>query len=221
MAETVSGVAVESFTLPWYTRPLWRVCAAIIAGGVLLIGYYTLERIRGNSLPDAVSQLQPPHQVLSDNGPTGITVPPTSALEPNAAQVVVYQDYQDAISAQVELVLSDALNALASRGEITLEYRTMTFLDRGKVDGPSQRAAVAAACADIQGVYAAYHNQVFLGQRNLGFTADQLRNEFAIAAGLEGADLSAFQTCYDNRRSEDFVKAVATNALADAVSATP
>ncbi|MDR2620483.1 MAG: hypothetical protein LBC29_05150, partial [Propionibacteriaceae bacterium] len=46
-------------------------------------------------------------------------------------------------------------------------------------------------------------------------------NEFAIAAGLEGADLSAFQTCYDNRRSEDFVKAVATNALADAVSATP
>jgi protein-disulfide isomerase len=220
VAEAISDVSAENSAVPWYRQPTWQVCAALLLTLVLLIGNYMVGRARGNALPEAVSQLQPPQQVL-DGGPVGIKVPNTSPLNPGAPRVVVYQDYQDPASRQVELVLSDALNSLASRGEIVLEYHTMTFLDRDKVDGSSQRAAVAAACADIQGAYAAYHHLLFVGQSGTGFTEDQLRNEFATTAGLNGADLAAFQACYDNRRTETFVRTVAARALADDVSATP
>jgi protein-disulfide isomerase len=220
VVETVLDEPEQETPTPWYRQRTWQVCTVLLVALAVLIGYYMLERSRGNALPETVAPLQPPHQVV-DDGPVGITVANTSPNEPDAPVVLVYQDYQDQMSGEVELTLSDAINALASRGEIILEYRTMTFLDRGQVDGSSQRAAVAAACADLQGVYAAYHHQVFAGQNGAGFTENELRSEFAIAVGLQGTDLAAFQACFDNRRTEAFVVAVAARALADGVSATP
>jgi protein-disulfide isomerase len=207
--------------VPWYRQPTWQFSTTFLLVGVLLLGGYLFDRVKGTALPQAYAQLSSPHQVLGANGPTGIQLTTTSSSVSDAPYVVIYQDYQDLASADIDLMLSDALNALGSRGEIIVEYRTMTFLDHNAVSGASQRAAIGAACADIQGVFAAYHYQIFQNQNSNGFSDTQLRDDFAIAAGLSGDKLSAFQACYDNRLTEDFVNAIATQALADGVTVIP
>jgi protein-disulfide isomerase len=126
--------------------------------------------------------------------------------------VAVFFDYQDLTSARVSDLLSDALNALSARGEISLEYRTLTFNDRGRVEGPSIRAAVAAACADTQDAFPAYHRQVITSLSSGGFTEEQLRTEFAKQAGIRGSALVEMQNCYDQRLTATFVTEVAAEA---------
>jgi hypothetical protein len=194
----------------------WLISATLLALIVGSLGYYTVQRAAGKSAVESYSQVTPPHASFVGSQPTGIFVPATGASQPatGVPRVIVFFDFQDVTSAEVEAMLSDALNALSARNEIVLEYRAMTFNDRGRVDGASQRAAVAAACADTQDALAAYHHQVFAGQSGSGFTDEQLRSQFAKDAGLRGTALDEMQRCYDLRLTEDFVEQVAAEATA-------
>ncbi|MDR0836644.1 MAG: hypothetical protein LBM94_00200 [Propionibacteriaceae bacterium] len=200
----------------------WLVSVTLLALILGTLSYYTIQRADGKSGVQSYSQLTPPHANLLADQPQGILVPATGAGAAQPADgvphVVILFDYQDATSALVAGMFSDALNALSARDEIVLEYRAITLNDRGRVDGASQRAAVAAACADTQDALAAYHYQVFAAQSGSGFTDEQLRSQFAKDAGLRGAALDSMQRCYDLRLTEVFVQqvdAAATSYLSE------
>ena len=65
--------------------------------------------------------------------------------------VTVFQDYQCPACKGAEDLLGKPLNDLSSKGEIKLQYHTLTFLDRNLRNDSSSRAAMAAAAADVVG----------------------------------------------------------------------
>ena len=119
-----------------------------------------------------------------------------------------FQDYQCPACKGAEDLLGKPLNDLSSKGELKLQYHTLTFLDRNLRNDSSSRAAMAAAAADVVGKYEAYHDVVYSHQpkeEGTGYTDDQLRKEFASEAGITGANLTRFQHIYDTRQTEQFV----------------
>ncbi len=163
---------------------------------------------------------RPPNATAGDEG---IVVNPGKAAA-GAPVVQVFLDYQCPFCRDLEKLHGKSLTDMAAKGEITLEYRTMNFLDAKLLNDASTRAAVAAACADTVGAYSAYHDQVFANQpetEGVGYTAEQLRVTFPAAVGINGDNLTKFQQCYDTRAMAGFVRT--TNELANkaGVTSTP
>ena len=182
-----------------------RIIAVIV--GVVVVAAIILAVILGiNHKSDgsaSSTQITPPSATK-----TGVYTLNPDKVKKGAPTVTVYQDYQCPKCKAVEDALGKQLNELSTRGEIRLQYHTMTFLDQ-RIEGEnSQRAAMAAAAADVVGKYEAYHDAVYSHQpkeEGAGYTDDQLRKEFASEAGITGANLTRFQHIYDTRQTEQFV----------------
>ena len=139
-------------------------------------------------------------------------------------KVVVYFDYQCPPCADLEKTYGPQLQTAANTGTIALEFHAMTGLETQLRNDSSTRAAVGAACADTVGYYAAYHDQILLNQperQGTGYTGEQLRNTFPAAVGISGADLTAFQQCYDTRATQQFVQKVADAGVQAGITGTP
>lgn len=154
---------------------------------------------------------------------SGIIVNPGKFKE-GVPKVEIFLDYQCPICKQFEGQFGSTLDEMASKGEIQLIYRTMTFLDNNLKNDSSLKAGIAAACADNAGSYSAYHNAIFAGQpatEGQGYTTQQLRVDFPATAGITGEKLSGFQSCYDTRATSAFVQGTNEAAAADSVNSTP
>lgn len=154
---------------------------------------------------------------------SGIVVNPGKAAQ-GAPKVEIFLDYQCPVCKQFESAFGSTLDDMAGKGEIELIYRTMTFLDNNLRNDSSLRAGVAAACADNAGKYSAYHNAIFAGQpeqEGQGYSTQQLRVDFASAAGITGDALSGFQSCYDTRATSSFVQGTNEGASKAGVNSTP
>lgn len=154
---------------------------------------------------------------------SGIIVNPGKAAQ-GAPTVELFFDYQCPICKQFEGAFGPTLSSMADKGEINLVYRTLTFMDGNLRNDSSDKAGIAAACADNVSAYSAYHNAVFAGQpatEGPGYTAEQLRVSFAGTAGITGSSLTAFQACYDSRATASFVDGTNEAAAKAGVTSTP
>lgn len=154
---------------------------------------------------------------------SGIIVNP-GKFKDGVPKVEVFLDYQCPVCKQFESMFGSTLDDMASKGEIQLIYRTMTFLDNNLKNDSSLKAGIAAACADNAGSYSAYHNAIFAGQpttEGQGYTTQQLRVDFPATAGITGEKLTGFQSCYDTRATSAFVQGTNEMAAADSVNSTP
>ncbi len=100
-------------------------------------------------------------------------------------------------------------------GQVLLEYRDLTFDNE-----ESTRAAEAAACANEQGQFWAYHEQLFLHQRPSdveSFSDEQVRE----IAGEVGLDREAFDTCLVEGRFADEIAAMQAEARELELDSTP
>ena len=195
------------------------VIAIAIVLGLVVIGVFT-GVIINNMQRAGGGDVVPP----SANGDqTGIIVNPAMAASAQH-KVVVYLDYQCPACATLEKTYGPQLQAAANAGTIALEFHALTGLEIGLQNDSSTRAAVAAACADTVGSYVAYHDQVLINQpptQRTGFTGEQLRNTFPAAVGISGDNLTAFQQCYDNRATQQFVQKVSDSATKAGITGTP
>ncbi|HOA27902.1 MAG TPA: thioredoxin domain-containing protein, partial [Arachnia sp.] len=130
--------------------------------------------------------------------------------EPTADKphLIVYQDYQCPWCAAYETAFGTPVEELVESGRITAEYRTTSFLDGNAEDGPSRRAAVAAAAADEVGKFAEYQRIIFANHKesSAAYPARQLRDDFAEEAGITGDALTTFQDLFDTRAFNDFAQ---------------
>jgi len=135
----------------------------------------------------------------------------SSTTKPNALVVNEHIDYQCPICEQVDTYYGSAMRTLAERGDIILRIHIRTFLDGNLGNDSSQRAAMAATCADTVGDFIAYHEVVFANQpttEGAGYTDQQLRVDFAQQAGITGDKLTQFQSCYDTQKTLPYVQAM-------------
>ncbi|NNG20382.1 thioredoxin domain-containing protein [Naumannella sp. ID2617S] len=154
---------------------------------------------------------------------SAIRVHPDKAKQ-GAPVVTLYADYQCPACASFEKAYGQQLEGLASSGDIQLEYHLMTFLDTNLRNDASNRAANAAACADLAGHYAEYHNTVFANQpadEGRGYSDAQLTTDFPQKAGLSGAALDTFKKCYSDKQYNAFVKGADNSAGEAGVTSTP
>ncbi|QQY15020.1 thioredoxin domain-containing protein [Cutibacterium avidum] len=182
-----------------------RIIGVIV--GVVVVAAIILAVVLGiNHKSDSSAsstQITPPSATK-----TGVYTLNPDKVKKGAPTVTVYQDYQCPACKGAEDLLGKPLNDLSSKGEIKLQYHTLTFLDRNLRNDSSSRAAMAAAAADVVGKYEAYHDVVYSHQpkqEGAGYTDEQLRKEFASEAGITGANLTRFQHIYDTRQTEQFV----------------
>jgi protein-disulfide isomerase len=144
--------------------------------------------------------------------------------QPGAIIVDVHDDYQCPWCARAEQIYGDALGELSQSGQIDLRIHLRTMVgDQIIHNDSSERAAIAAACANKVGYFWAYHTTIFANQpsEGVGYTDDQLKTTFAAAAGISGQNLTDFQSCYDSRATADQVTAMEQQASAAGVNGTP
>ena len=115
------------------------VIAAITVGVVLGVNH------KSNSSSPA-QQITPPSATKD-----GVYTLNPGKAKKGAPTVTVFQDYQCPACKGVEDALGKQFNELSAKGDIKLQYRTMTFLDHKLANDASSRAAMAAAAADVVG----------------------------------------------------------------------
>jgi len=166
-----------------------------------------------------------------------------SGITPNADTAVggapileIFSDFQCPVCGQFENGLGDTIQKVIKDGSAKVVNRTMTFLDTDSTiksknaaagnANSSNRAAVAAACADtIPGdFYYPFVQAIFANQpatEGDGYSDTVLRDTIPSTVGITGADLTAFQQCYDQRQTQKFVDSVNSQARAAGVNSTP
>ncbi|WP_341395739.1 DsbA family protein [Arthrobacter sp. G119Y2] len=160
------------------------------------------------SLPEAPTEAKDDAPV-----PPGITA--AAAGEP--VPIVVYVDVNCVHCADFEETYEDKVASWLDAGEVTYEYRTVAFLDRGSPSNFSSRGANAAACvADSNpGSYWDFMNAVFSNYEN-----GEMKNaELAEMAESVGAGDAA--DCIQNDGFRAFVNYTDRLARVDYVSGTP
>lgn len=141
--------------------------------------------------------------------------------------VTLYLDYQCPNCRTFEQNYGPILESTAKAGDWTLQYKTMTFMDKNLQNTASTRAALGAACAADAGIYDAYHASVYENQElsevrgSVGYSDELLRVTLPTKAGLSGEALTQFQSCYDGKATSNFVAAVDKSAYTDGVTGTP
>ena len=150
------------------------------------------------------------------------------AVNPNVKQgaivVEIHDDYQCPWCERAEQIYGDALSSLSQSGEIDLRIHIRTLVgDQIIHNDSSERAGIAALCANTVGHFWDYHATIFANQpeEGVGYTDDQLRTDFASQAGITGTDLTAFQTCYDTKATSDLLTAMEQEGTAAGINGTP
>lgn len=192
--------------------------AGILA--VVLVAVFAVVLVQQMGANQVASSVTPPNATAAKDG---IVTNPGKAKE-GAPVVALYLDYQCPVCSQFESLYGGALGALAEAGDIELQYRTMIFLDNNLRNDSSVRAAIGAACADVSGAYAAYHQAVFANQPAVegdGYTTELLRDTIPGEVGITGDALTGFQQCYDDKATQGFVQGTNEAGFKAGVNGTP
>ena len=137
--------------------------------------------------------------------------------------LVIWEDYLCPYCGLAEQTYGQTVKQLVADGKMTAEIRTTFFLDGQRTNGPSRKAAMAAAAAAGVGKFDEYHAALYADQaaEAVGFPESELRDRFARAAGIEGDDLKEFQELYDTGAFTDWIEAANDRFFADQISGTP
>lgn len=156
-----------------------------------------------------VQQITPPN-ATSDG--LAIVANPDAELQDGAITVDIHIDYQCSGCVVAGQYYGPALTTLAEQGYITLRYHLRTSQDASLSNTASERAAIAAACADTVGQFPAYNQAVLNASSTTSpadgavvFTDEQLQQTFPAAAGITGDDLTNFRQCYTDRATSTFI----------------
>lgn len=200
------------------------VIAAIVAAVVVVgVGLAVLIGVNSSSPDKTVTSGSASAQPVGATGLGGGIVANTSAVKANAPTLDLYEDFQCPICGQLEKFFGAQIGSMAKAGDIRLVVHMMSFLDAKLGNDSSVRAASAAACAADAGKFYAYHDVVYANQPSTegqGYTDAQLK-DFAAKAGLTGAALSKFDSCYAAGTHTAYVKAVETASEQAGVFGTP
>ena len=170
-----------------------------------------------NGATSGAGAVRPPNATAANDG---IVVNPGKA-KPGVPEVGLYFDYQCPHCVTFEEKYGLTLNNLANQGDISLVNHTKVFLDKGDSNGLSHKAAIAAACSDVAGVYKDYHQSIMSSAYDGPYTDELFRVTIPQEVGIYGDALGDFRTCYDNKSMAGFVQGVEEASVKAGVTGTP
>lgn len=196
---------------PPRSGPPVGLIGAVTVALVAVVAIVVYLAVRGSAGLEAAGSTN----ALPEGG--GVVVSDTTGVP----QVHLYEDFQCPWCGVLERSAGADLDAAAAEGRIGLTVTVMSFLDGNLGNDSSSRAANAALCADDQGAFTAYRQQVFANQpeqEGTGWTDDQLVG-FAEAAGVD--DLETFRSCFETGQHDDYVADMQERANQDGISGSP
>lgn len=190
-------------------RPLRGLPLVAIAGILVLTGCASAEHAAetaaaGNSGRQSES-VEPSAELTQQGGVvvTGGDISDDVGDSGSPVEVIVYEDFQCPYCKALEESSGDYLEDAMEAGDITVEYRIVSFLDQASANEYSSRAANAALCVfDTGGASAFYefHEALFERQPAEGTPGpeDEQLTAYASAAGAgAAADCIADQAMAD------------------------
>lgn len=136
--------------------------------------------------------------------------------------ITVYEDLQCPACKAFETASGDKLTELAESGDVSVEYRIISFLDSPATDDYSSRAANASACVMEQGTdtWAAFHKAMY--EKQSPESGPGLTDEEILAIAVDaGADEAETKSCIADGTYDDWVAQVTDESGDDGVSSTP
>lgn len=190
----------------------------LVAAVVVVIAVVSITVIASHKTKVDTKAAAPAGVTATFGYPTGTATKPVIDL---------YEDFQCPVCEQYETAIGANLEALATSGKASVVYHPLTILDRVDATSPadvrlsSTRAAGAAACAQDQGKFLAFHDVVYKNPpatEGTGFTDAQLI-AFGKTAGVP--DLPKFTQCFDAKTYVPFLSKVSGEADQRQVTGTP
>jgi protein-disulfide isomerase len=127
-------------------------------------------------------------------GEDSLAIPVGDAGAPSTLSV--WEDFRCPACKSFEDAYRSTIHELTEAGKLKVEYHLATLIDGNMGGSGSRKAANAAACAQNEGRFAAYHDVLY--QNQPPETNDDFANEsklFDLAKKVDGLDTSAFRTC--------------------------
>jgi len=186
------------------------VIAAAVIGVIGLLRPTSSQSSTGSATAVLGGQIVPP----SADPNQGWLEFKSDNVKPDALVVDVHSDYQCPWCGVIERPYGSVFEALVESGDIIYRAHLRTFVGDLIIKNDwSQKAAMAASCADTVGAFFPYNQAAFNNQpqEGAGFTDQQLRSDFAAEAGISGDNLTQFQACYDGEQTRDFVQTMESN----------
>lgn len=199
-------------------RKALLVRGGLVAAVVVVIAVVTITVIASHKTKVDAGAASPAGVTATFGYPTGTATKPVIDL---------YEDFQCPVCEQYESTIGADIEALATSGKASVVYHPLTILDRVDDTSPaavkqsSTRSAAAAACAQDQGKFLAFHDVVYKNPpatEGTGFTDAQLL-AFGKDAGVP--DLSRFTQCYKAKTYVPFLTKVSGEADQRQVTGTP
>ena len=212
-------------------RTLQTVLTAVSAIAICLVVAVVILAVRGmggsssganTSSINASGSSTPTATVTPVFGTQYVSVNPN--VKAGAIIVEIHSDYQCPWCERSEQIYGEALHELSQSGDIDLRIHIRTLVgDQIIKNDSSERAGIAALCADKVGQFWAYHSAVFANQptEGVGYTDQQLRVDFAAQAGITDQNLTDFQSCYDSKATAAAVTSMEQEGVQLGVNATP
>lgn len=142
--------------------------------------------------------------------PTVTFVNPSRGPEDARLTLIVFSDFQcdacQTIATSLDVVLKTYPN------DVRLVWKDMPNESLHAFATP---AAIAAHCADRQGAFWAYHDELFVKQSYLS------ESQFTQIASTRGLNMDTFQSCYDARDTLPIVTKDYEEGLALGITSTP
>lgn len=204
-------------------RALRRLALLAVAGSLVLAGCASAEESSGSQGDGSSGGSPSSNASPTDKGGivvTGADVSDDVGDTGSPVEVIVYEDFQCPYCRALEESAGDFIEDALTEGEITVEYRTVSFLDQSSENEYSSRAANAARCVyDASGASAFFdfHKTLFENQPDEGTAGpdDEQLTAYASDAGADVAD------CITDRAMADQVAEATSQMKEDGVTGTP
>lgn len=183
----------------------WLAFICIAALGLIVFIFFWYR-----NQPIEVVIPEPEIEVGSLTEPTVTFVNPAKGAETPTVTIIKFGDFQCAACA----TLDDSLEVLMKTypNDVRVVWKDMPNESAHPLATP---AAIAAHCADRQGMFWQYHDALFERQSYLN------ESQFTQIATDLGLNIGKFQTCYDERDTLPIVKKDYQEGLALGITSTP
>lgn len=150
---------------------------------------------------DSAGPVVTPAGALGEDG----TVIPVGKKDAKAT-LTVWEDFRCPACKAFEQAYGPTVNELTAAGQLKVEYHLVTLIDGGMGGTGSRNAANAAACAQDDGKFAAYHEVLFANQPLESDDAYADNDRLIELAGkVDGLDTPAFRSCVEDGRHNSWV----------------
>jgi protein-disulfide isomerase len=176
------------------------VAAVLVIGA--LIGLVVSDNNGGGGGTDSAGAVSAPKGAV---GVDDLVIPVGATGAPST--LTIYEDFRCPACDAFEKSFTPTIHTLEGSGQMRTEYHLVTLIDGNLGGSGSLTAANAAACAQDQGKFRAYHDVLYANQPDEQTDTFADKNTLLQLAGkVSGLKTPAFTACVNNGTHDSWVK---------------